>query len=141
MLKISRSRYPYFLINSWIRLLSFSTVSAFAEAASPWRFICRNPFLSLKRPNHPLLNFNLSSSGIPTNSANAFHFWRRTSPVSRIPLLIAFETQRYIISETSGCSVCRTRLVARSVCLFVVSHCSCHFASWLTQDEINGCLS
>ena len=141
MLKMSRSWYPYFPISSWIRFRSFSTVSVFAEAASPCRFICRKPFLSLKCPSQPLLNFSLSSSGIPTKSANAFHFRRRTSPVRRIPPPIAFETQRYIISETSGCLVCRTHLAVRSFWWFIWSHCSRHLASSLTQDETNGCLS
>src|SRR5712672_1071674 len=131
---MSRSSYPASLIRSCSRFLSFLTVSAFDEAASPCRFICCKPLLFLKRPNQPLLNFNLLSLGIPAKSANVFHFWRRTSLVSKIPSFIAFETQRYIILETSGCLVCRARLAVRLVCRFVSSHCSCHLASFLTQD-------
>ena len=140
ILNTSHSSYPDSLIRSCNRFLSFSIVSAFDEAASPCRFISRNPFLSLKRPNQPLLNLNLSSSGIPAKSANVFHFWRRISPVSRIPSFIAFETQRFIISVTSGCSVCRTRLAVRSLCWLVSSHWLRHLTSFLIQDEISGCL-
>jgi len=139
MLKMSHSSYPYFLMSSWILFLSVSTVLASADAASPCHFNCFKPCYSLKHVNQPWLNFNLSSSGIPTKSANLFHFWWRTSPVSRTPSPIAFKTHSSIISEMSGCSVCWTRLAVWSLFLFVWSHCSCHLALSLSQDETNGC--
>jgi hypothetical protein len=141
MLKMSCSSYPYFLISSWICFLSFPTVSAFDKPASPCCLISFKPFLSLNCPSQPLLNFNLSSLGILTKSANLVYFWRRTSPVSEIPSLIAFETQRLIISETSGCSVCRARLVFWSFWWTFSFHCLCHLTSSLSQLKISGCLS
>ena len=140
MLNMLRNSYPYFFISSWILFLSFSTVSACGDAASPCFLISFRPFLSLKCPSQPLLNFNLSSSATPTKSANAFHFWWRISPVSRILSLIAFETQRYIISETSGYSVCQARLTLRSLAPFVCCHFIHHISSSFSQDEINSCL-
>ena len=140
MLKMSRSRYPYLFISSWILFLSCSMVSAFADAASPCHFISFRPFLSLNRANQPLLSFSQSSWGIPTKSANAFHFWRRTSPVTKIPSPIAFETHRYIISETLGCSVCHTRLAVQLALWFACSHCSRILALSFTHFEILGCL-
>jgi len=141
MLKMSRGSYPHFLMSSWIRFLSLSTVSALDDAASPCLFISFSPFLVLKLVNQPSLRFNLSSPGIPTKFAKVVHFWRRTSPVSRRLSFIAFETQRSIISETSGCSVCRARLALRSQFLSARAHCSRHSASNLSQDDTSGCLT
>ena len=140
MLKIFCSSYPYFSIISWTHFLSFSTVSTLDDAASPCLFTSFNPFLSLNRVNQPSLKFNFSSLGIPTNFANMFHFWQSNSLVSKNLSFIAFETQRSIISETSGCSIWQTRLAFRSYWLSAWAHCSCHSASNLNQDEINGCL-
>ena len=141
MSKMSHSLYPYFLISSWIHSLSFSTVFAFDKPASPCHLISFKPFLSLNCPSQPLLNFNLLSSGIPTKSANLVHFWLRTSLVSKIPSLIAFKTQRFIISKTSGCSICRFHLVFWLFWWTFSSHCLCHLASSLSQLKISGCLS
>ena len=141
MLKISHSLYPYSSMSFWISFLSFSTVSAVDDAASPCLFISFNPILPLKCVSQPSLSFNLSYSGIPTKVANAFHFWRSTSLVSRILSFIAFETQRSIISETCGCSVCWTRLTFWSHFLSVQAHCSRHSSSCLSQHESSGCLS
>ena len=125
---------------AWIHCLSCSTVSGFTEAASPWRLTSFKSYLALNRTSHPLLNFNLSSSGIPANSAKAFHFWQRTSPVSRIPSPIATKTQQSIISEISRCSVCHARFALQSLWQFAWFHILRHLASSFTQAETNGCL-
>ena len=139
MLWRSRKLYWPSLIIFWISCLSSSTDSIFAEAASPCCFNCLKLFLSLKRVNQPLLNFNLSSSGTPAMSANLVHFCWRTSPVKRMSFAIAFETQSSSISSTLGCSVCRARFAVRSLWRLVCCQDSRHFCSSFTQDEIKGC--
>ena len=139
---MSHNWYLRFLRSSCICCRSISTVSAAAEAASPWHFICFNPILALPvyRPSHPSLRFSHSSSGIPAKSANFLHFWRRTSPVRRIPSAIAFETHRSSISVTSGCWVWQTRFPERAEPM-LSSYSSHHFSSFLHQVDILGCLS
>ena len=125
-------------MSSWRHSRSLSTVLEATEAASPWHFISFRPTLTLYQLSHPLLNFSHSSSGMPTRSANFFHFWQMTSPVRRTLFAIACETQRSNISVTSGCLVWHSHFAEWSV---LFSYLVRHFASCLHQADILGCLS
>lgn len=124
-----------------MRSLSRSTLSRSVEPASPWRLNCFKPFLPLNRSSHPLLRESRSSSGIPTKSANCLHFCHKTSPVKRRLSLMAFETQRSIISSTPGCCVCRRRFTFLPLVPRLSANCFFNSGSILSQSEILGCFS
>ena len=145
MLKRSRGSTPNFLMSSWMRCCSLSTVFGFADAALLWRLNSFKPFLTLNRANQPSLKLRRSSFGIPAKSANFVHFWCNTSPVRRTSSDITFDTHKSIIFVTSGCWVfvtsgCWVCRACFAVHATLQPHSSRHFSSSFTHAETRGCL-